>query len=223
MGGKAFVSHLPDATFPRLSPVIYASLKASLLPRLTPLFQHVGVPREAPEKQDHGDVDFIVACPRAAIGLEDIKSALGASTYIPSTQPDGRGTHNFALCLVDVLPADAAPISGEMGEAYVQVDVNIRNDVQGWENVMIFHAYGDLGMIIGRLAASVGLQVGELGLKVGFLTNFLETENLCVPGAISRPRTHIPFRFPAVVLDPGHISLLRTLIGTMGGRICDSN
>ncbi|KAI9512422.1 hypothetical protein F5148DRAFT_1163196 [Russula earlei] len=31
---------------------------------------------------------------------------------------------------------------------------------------MIYHAYGDLGMILGRLAASVGLHLGELGLKM---------------------------------------------------------
>jgi len=175
MGGKAFLSHLPHATFPRLSPATYASLKSSLLPRLTPLFQHVGVPHEAPEKQDHGDVDFIrvVACPHAsasaAIGHEEMKSALGASACIPSAQPDGGGTHNFALRLADVvtpLPADVAPVSRETSEVYVQVNVNIRKDAQDWENLMIFHAYGDLGMIMGHLAASVGLHLGELGLKV---------------------------------------------------------
>jgi hypothetical protein len=169
MGGKAFLSRLPDVTFPRLSPLTYAALKSSLLPRLIPLFQHVGVPHEAPEKQDHGDIDFIVACPHAAIRPDDIKSALGASACIPSGQPDGGGTHNFALRLADVVtaqPADAAAVSDETDEVYVQVDVNIRKDAQDWENVMIFHAYGDLGMIIGRLAASVGLHLGELGLKV---------------------------------------------------------
>ncbi len=171
MGGKAFLSHLPNTTFPRLSPLIYASLKSSLLPRLTPLFEHVGVPHEAPEKEDHGDVDFIVACPchSTAIGHEEIKTALGASACIPSAQPDGGGTHNFALRLADVvtpLPSDIVPVPEETSEVYVQVDVNIRKDMQDWENVMIFHSYGDLGMIMGRLAASVGLHLGELGLKV---------------------------------------------------------
>lgn len=169
MGGKAFLSHLPNATFPRLSPHIYASLKSTLLPRLTPLFQYVGVPHEAPEKEDHGDVDFIVACPLTAVGHEEIKRALGATACIPSGQPDREGTHNFALRLADVvtpLPTDAVPIPEEASEVYVQVDVNIRKDALDWENVMIFHSYGDLGMIMGGLAASVGLHLGELGLKV---------------------------------------------------------
>jgi hypothetical protein len=173
MGGKAFLSILPNATFPRLSPTVYASLKSSLLPRLTPLFQYVDVPREAPEKQDHGDVDFIVACPHtsASSGHEEIKRALGASASIPSGQPDGGGTHNFALRLTDLIPPqpteDAEPV--ETSEIYIQVDVNIRNDAQDWENVMFFHAYGDLGMLIGRLAANVGLHLGELGLKVSYV------------------------------------------------------
>ena len=169
MGGKAFLSHLPGATFPRLSPLVYASLKSTLLPRLTPLFQYVGIPHEAPEKEDHGDVDFIVACPLTPIGHEEIKLALGASACIRSAQPDRGGTHNFALRLADVVtppPTDAVQFPEETGEVYVQVDVNIRKDAQDWENVMIFHSYGDLGMIMGRLAASVRLHLGELGLKV---------------------------------------------------------
>ncbi|KAF8500982.1 hypothetical protein F5888DRAFT_1609856 [Russula emetica] len=169
MGGKAFRSHLPNATFPRLSPLVYASLKSTLLPRLTPLFQYVGVPHEAPEKEDHGDVDFIVACPLNDIGHEEIKHALGANACIPSPQSDRGGTYNFALRLADLvtpLPTDAVPVPEETSEVYVQVDVNICKDAQCWENVMIFHSYGDLGVITGRLAASVGLNLGELGLKM---------------------------------------------------------
>lgn len=169
MGGKAFLSLLPDKTFPRLTPTVYASLKSSLLPRLTPLFQYVGVPHEAPEKPDFGDVDFVVACPNADIGHGGIKNALGASACIPSAQPDGRGSHHFALRLADVVPSQttgAEQATAETSDVYVQVDVNIRKDVQDWENAMFFHAYGDLGMIMGRLAASVGLHVGELGLKM---------------------------------------------------------
>ncbi len=173
MGGKAFLSLLPNATFPRCSPIVYATLKASLHPRLTPLFQYVGVPHEAPEKQDHGDVDFVVACPKAAVGRsEEIKNALGASVCIPSAQTDGRGTHHFALRLADLVPSQtigAEQVAAETSEVYVQVDVNIRKDAQDWENAMFIHAYGDLGMIMGRLAASVGLHLGELGLKVSFV------------------------------------------------------
>ncbi len=76
--------------------------------------------------------------------------------------------------VITPLLTDAVPSPEETNEVYVQVDVNIRKDAQDWENVMIFHSYGDLGMIMGRLAASVGLQWGELGLKVSCscLVNF---------------------------------------------------
>ncbi|KAI9443224.1 hypothetical protein H4582DRAFT_1169908 [Lactarius indigo] len=170
MGGKAFLSLLPDTTFPRLAPAIYASLESSLLPRLTPLFQYVGVPHEAPEKQDYGDIDFVVACPSASIGHEEIKNALCASVCIPSAQSDGRGTHHFAMRLADFVPSQPTganeQVTVETSDVYVQVDVDIRKDAQDWKNVMFFHAYGDLGMIMGRLAASVGLHLGELGLKM---------------------------------------------------------
>ena len=226
MGGKAFLLHLPDATFPRLSPATYASLKSGLLPRLTPLFQHVGVPQEAPEKQDHGDVDFIVACPHAAVGHEKIKSALEAIACIPSGQPDGGGSHHFALRLADVitpLPAEAAPVSGETSEVYVQVDVNVRKDAQDWENAMIFHAYGDLGMIMGRLAASVGLHLGELGLKVSWVC-FVDTSLDTNPTSdiISSTGPNILSHFRVVVIDTRDISLPRTFHGTMEGRVCDA-
>ena len=168
MGSKVSLSP-PDKTFPRLTPAVYASLKSTLLPRLTPLFQYISVPHEAPEKQDYGDVDFVVACPNAVIGHKEIKNALHASACIPSAQPDGRGSHHFALRLADVVPCqptDAEHATAETSDVYVQIDVNIRKDVQDWENAVFFHAYGDLGMIMGRLAASVGLHLGELGLKV---------------------------------------------------------
>lgn len=225
MGGKAFISHIPNATFPRLSPLIYASLKSTLLPRLTPLFQYVGVPHEAPEKEDHGDVDFIVACPlTTAIGHEEIKHALGASACKPSPQPDRRGTHHFALRLSDVvttLPTDAIPVSEETSDVYVQVDVNIRTDAHDWENVMIFHSYGDLGMIMGRLAASIGLHLGELGLKVSrsYLVTLRSGPTSLCPDGISSTRANILSYFPAVNLDTGYTSLLRTLSGTMESRI----
>ncbi len=228
MGGKAFLSLLPDTTFPRLAPTIYASLKSGLLPRLTPLFQYVGVPHEAPEKQDFGDVDFVVACPpNAAVMHEEIKTALGASVCISSAQSDGRGTHHFALRLADLVPSQPTganeQVTAETSDVYVQVDVNIRKDAQDWENVMFFHAYGDLGMIMGRLAASVGLHLGELGLKVRFVC-FPKIAGRSKRGAdvVSSSGANILSYFPIVDFNAGYNVLLRTLNGTMGGEVRDT-
>jgi hypothetical protein len=226
MGGKAFLSLLPDKTFPRLTPTVYASLKSSLLPRLTPLFQYVGVPHEAPEKPDFGDVDFVVACPNADIGHGGIKNALGASACIPSAQPDGRGSHHFALRLADVVPSQttgAEQATAETSDVYVQVDVNIRKDVQDWENAMFFHAYGDLGMIMGRLAASVGLHVGELGLKASFLCFHEITERTNVGAdVVTSAGANALSYFLVVDFNAGYHVLPRAFNGTMGGGVRDA-
>ena len=63
MGGKAFSQSRPELRFPRLSPARYRSLLATLRPRLETLFASVVTPAEAPEKPDHGDIDFLVASP----------------------------------------------------------------------------------------------------------------------------------------------------------------
>lgn len=231
MGGKAFLSLLPDTTFPRLAPPVYASLKSTLLTRLTSLFEHVGVPHEAPEKQDYGDVDFVVACPNdAAMGHEDIKNALGASVGIPSSQSDWRGTHHFALRLADlVVPttgAEEEEVTTETSDVCVQVDVNVRKDAQDWENVMFFHAYGDLGMITGRLAASVGLHLGELGLKVRSIStpNKDSRERELTSGAdvVSGAGSDTLPYFLVVDFHPRYTVLLRTLDGTMEGGVRDT-
>ncbi|KAI0269842.1 hypothetical protein BC834DRAFT_863585 [Gloeopeniophorella convolvens] len=171
MGGQAFQSVLPDALFPRLDPQLYALLKTSLHARLAPLFEHLGVPHEAPAKPDHGDVDFVAAGPRSTDADADsyaaVLHALGARAGIRSAQADARGTHNFALLVADAFaPGTAPPLARAMAAAYVQVDVNVRRDAQDWANVMFYHAYGDLGMLMGRLAAGVGLHLGEHGLKI---------------------------------------------------------
>ncbi|KDQ62439.1 hypothetical protein JAAARDRAFT_30349 [Jaapia argillacea MUCL 33604] len=151
MGGKAFSQLLPRASFPRMSPSKYQSLKATYLPRLRGLYGLVEVPREAPEKTDHGDLDFIVAFPKEGLEHSEVKAALGASASIPL---DGNRTSHFAV------PA-------EMGEdEYIQVDVHVCADKEEWERIVLFHSFGDLGMILGVLAKSGGLQLGTKGLKV---------------------------------------------------------
>ena len=166
MGGNALTHLLPTAGFPRLPHHTYATIKANLHDRLKPLYERVATPREAPEKLDHGDVDFIVVRPRKPdITHEDVRSALGARASV-----QGR-TSNFAVPLseytAEVL-GDTQQQRGERGEyeEYVQVDVHMCDEVPQFERVVFFHGYGDLGMILGCLARSVGLRLGEHGLKV---------------------------------------------------------
>lgn len=113
MGGNAFGGVLPDSAFPRLPPNVYRALKARITPLVQSLYTHVATPIEAPEKLDHGDLDFTVAGPRELeSGVEDpsqaatkdvakvnvpherVKSIIGA-TYCNGME--GNRTSNFAI------------------------------------------------------------------------------------------------------------------------------
>lgn len=151
MGGKAFGSELGEDAFPRIPSVTYEKLKSDLEGRLKKLYEYVGTPTEAPEKLDHGDVDFIVEGPKGNISHDETKKALGATYAVVA---EGNRTSNYAV-----------PILGLEG-MYYQVDVNVCADKEEWDNIMFFHSYGDLGMILGVLARAHGLSLGTKGLKV---------------------------------------------------------
>ena len=98
MGGSAFSASLPLTAFPRLPSSVYKNLKAKLLLKLQELYLYVGVPIEAPEKVDHGDLDFLVAVPLAPgtdyVRHEQIAEAIGAKHVVPNA---GNRTSNFAI------------------------------------------------------------------------------------------------------------------------------
>lgn len=98
MGGRAFGSVLEVAAFPRIPPAVYGNLKAHLYPKLSELYTWVGVPIEAPEKLDYGDVDFVVATPKNQISQslshQVTKETLGAKFMIPM---EGNRTSNYAI------------------------------------------------------------------------------------------------------------------------------
>lgn len=187
MGGKALLALLPHATFPRLSPALYNAIKSHLHTRLSPLFDRVATPREAPEKLDHGDIDFIVASPQPGLKHHDVERALGTTSQHSIPSPEvGAGTSHFALSLAllegelgfvedgasHIIPHEDPSLvtKADVDGRYVQVDVHLCPDVEDFERVVFFHGYGDLGMIMGALARSVGLQLGSKGLKVRTVT-----------------------------------------------------
>lgn len=160
MGGKAFHQDLPPESLPRLSPLAYNTLKSHLLPRIDALYALVGVPAEAPEKADYGDLDFVVANPHGDVTHEQIKEALGAVLV-----KESEVTSNYAVPLDD-------------GSKYCQVDVHVCSDAEDWERVMFFHSYGDLGMIIGAIVRRSGMSAGTKGLRVPYFFQHLPTPML---------------------------------------------
>ncbi|KZT12016.1 uncharacterized protein LAESUDRAFT_621344, partial [Laetiporus sulphureus 93-53] len=143
MGGNAFRQILPDTSFPRMTPHLYKSLKASLMPRIEDMYELAAVPAEAPGKVDYGDLDFVVSRPRADVTLEMVKSALGAVHSIPF---EGNRTSHFAI--------------------FHQIDVNVCADEYEWERTVFLHSYGDMGMILSLFARGVGLTLSPHGLKL---------------------------------------------------------
>ena len=151
MGGRAFNSQLGEDKFPRIPPETYDKLKATLGEKLKELYIHVGTPTEAPEKADHGDVDFIVEDAIGEVSHHDIQKALDARYAVVA---EGNRTSNYAVL-----------IPGQEG-MYYQVDVHVCADKTEWDNIMFFHSYGDMGMILGIMAKAHGLTLGTKGLKV---------------------------------------------------------
>jgi hypothetical protein len=96
MGGRAFRSVVSLAAFPRIPPAVYRNLKAHLHPKLSELYTWVGIPNEAPEKLDYGDVDVLVANPKdqSLLSHQVIKEALRAKFVIPM---EGNRTSNYAI------------------------------------------------------------------------------------------------------------------------------
>lgn len=157
MGGKAF-GQLGEDAFPRMPPEVYIRLKMRLTVQLKTLYKLVNVPTEAPEKEDYGDIDFIVCGPllTPSSALECVQECLGARHIVLQA---GNRTSNFAI-----------PVGNELGPRwsgkFFQVDIHVCEDEAEWNRVLFFNSYGDLGMILGLLARAHGFSFGSKGLKV---------------------------------------------------------
>lgn len=179
MGGNAFSEHLPTALFPRMPPAFYNSLKARIIPRLETLYHLVVVPPEAPGKLDHGDLDISVCQPKnvkegiplsECVTLAEIEEALGSAHSLPLP---GDRTSNFAVPIphdeVRYFSIDQEAVHGgklDLGQLYIQIDIHFCEDVESLQSRILFQSYGELGMILGMLAKTVGLTWSPLGLKV---------------------------------------------------------
>lgn len=100
MGGSAFSAILPASAIPRIPPAVYRAVKTRLTPRLQTLYSVVSTPYEAPEKQDHGDFDFLVCEPcnsdseTPEVPHDQVKSVLNATHVVPMP---GNRTSSYAV------------------------------------------------------------------------------------------------------------------------------
>ncbi|THH18306.1 hypothetical protein EUX98_g8982 [Antrodiella citrinella] len=182
MGGNAFNASHPEATFPRMSPSVYHLAKTQIQAALQPLYEHVATPAEAPQKADHGDIDFLVCFPKSDVTTEHIHAALGAVWSIPK-----KGTSHFALPWDTIAGRHTDELS-RPGD-HIQVDVYIADDFAQFERVRFCHSYGDLTMILGLMARSCRLSLGSNGLR------------LANPVPTSPPFTfHLSSSFPEILI-----------------------
>ena len=221
MGGNAFSERLPTAVFPRMPPAFYNSIKARIIPRLEDLYHLVTVPPEAPGKLDYGDLDIVVCQPKnvkegvplsECVTFAEIEQALGSVHSIPLP---GDRTSNFAIPIQQdevqhfALDQKKATGEGELGlaQVYVQIDLHFSEDVESWNSRILLQSYGELGMILGALAKTVGFTWTVYGLKVGDRIPQCSSTDILGP-QLSRYDTYIPDT-PYIRLTSSHIETFK--------------
>ncbi|KAL6706321.1 hypothetical protein ACN47E_005611 [Coniothyrium glycines] len=160
MGGLAF-SDLTTKDgrpirVPRMSPQLYLTIAQDYQERLERIFERVVVPREAPGKGDHGDVDFLVEGIRSHVTQVEVWSVVQA-TFQAEVHVSRGGSHSFAV---------GHPIDVD---AYVQVDVELcpENGTPGsaelFEWTRFMKGDSDLLQIIGVSHRPLGLMCNDRG------------------------------------------------------------
>jgi len=159
--------------FPRMPPAFYNSLKARIIPRLETLYHLVTVPPEAPGKLDYGDLDIMVCQPKnikegvplsECVTFAEIEQALGSVHSLPLP---GDRTSNFAIPIrQDEVQHFALDGELDLAQLYIQIDLHFSEDVESWKSHILLQSYGELGMILGAMARTVGLTWTPAGLKL---------------------------------------------------------
>lgn len=163
MGGKVFnFIEMPNGKppeVPRMSPDLYKRMIGECQPKLEALFRNVVVPRDAPNKEDYGDIDFLVEGIISSVQEQELweitKTSLGAELHVSRNQ-----SQSFGIPHPD--------ISG----AFVQVDVELSTgngtpdaaNLFEWTKFMKGDA--DLLQIIGIAHRPLGLTCNSQGLHV---------------------------------------------------------
>jgi hypothetical protein len=156
MGGLVFANkHVP-----RMSLELYKRIRAECQSKLENLFFKVVVPREAPNKVDHGDVDYLVAgIKKPTLSANDIwfeiKDHLRAELHVARG-----GSHSYGIPHPD------------LHESYIQIDVEISPGNGTPEGPALFEwtrfmkGDSDLVQILGVAHRSLGVMCNDQGLHV---------------------------------------------------------
>lgn len=160
MGGQAFLGVKSDTPIqvPRMPPELYHKLTKSIGTILEDFFCAVTIPRDAPGKQDFGDIDFLVSevrPPYLADVWNALRERLGADHLVSRGQ-----SRSFAVPHPDV-PG-----------VYVQVDVEISpgsgtpHTVELFQWTKFMKGDSDLLQIVGVCHRPLGLTCNDRGFHV---------------------------------------------------------
>ncbi|KAF2276549.1 uncharacterized protein EI97DRAFT_43856 [Westerdykella ornata] len=158
MGGQAFAKAGPDGSalnVPRMPTSTYQALSSEIQRKLQTMFRNVALPREAPGKADHGDIDVLVEGAMTQWNPDTLKELLGAEYFY-----DNGGTKSYAVPYAD------SP------DEYFQVDVEIcpgegtpdSTDLFKW--TLFLKSDSDLLQIIGICHRSLGIKCNDRGLHL---------------------------------------------------------
>jgi len=164
MGGLVFANMKLESgkpvTTPRISPDLYKQVASTCQAQLETVFERVVIPREAPAKADHGDVDYLVGGVKPNVATGDnvwkkLKEVLGADV----SRYNG-GSHSYAV------PHPETP------DTYVQVDVELApgdgtpNAAELYEWTRFMKGDADLLQILGASHRWLGVTCNDKGLHV---------------------------------------------------------
>ncbi|TKA64395.1 hypothetical protein B0A55_10373 [Friedmanniomyces simplex] len=179
MGGSAFAVASapgePTLNTPRLTQEDYTRLKASLKSSLLVFFGvdiKLDTLSEAPEKEDHGDIDFLIAHDGPVNWLA-LATSVGATGLIchhpgmcslavpksgpPSTRPPVLYTSIKAQQLKFL------PTTTPTTEEYAQIDIqNVPTALYPWRT--FYYSYGDIPSLFGLILRPLGFKISENGL-----------------------------------------------------------
>lgn len=170
MGGAAFASGEHPLCTPRMPPDVYNPVRRRCMAALRGVFWCVASPIDGPGKQDHGDVDVLVAWPRqgAAPGADGIVGAVADALGAARTVAKGGSTSHFAIpwpaAASHGQPSPSAGPPWPRPDRYIQVDVRICASVAELQWMLFRHAHGDLWNVLGSVVRPYGLTIDECAL-----------------------------------------------------------
>ncbi|KAL8678396.1 MAG: hypothetical protein Q9186_005238 [Xanthomendoza sp. 1 TL-2023] len=151
MGRRAFVAWSGPVNIVRLTPQQYLDFRDKCEDILIPYYAGICTPSEAPEKQDHGNIDIFVCLKRHGIELvsnADLAKALGATHHLLNGP-----TSSFAI------PVPASEVE------FFRLDVHISLPYFfEWETT--FYTHEDMWHILGMCTIQQEFRVSVTGLHL---------------------------------------------------------